>query len=53
MNRFGFEPPLEELDVLLQRCGRDLVEVVVGTFGSDCVMRVLDNITAPQRVAAE
>jgi hypothetical protein len=51
--RFGFEAPLEELDILSRRTSRDFVEIIIATLGSERAMRTLDAMTAPQRVAAE
>jgi hypothetical protein len=51
--RFGFEAPLEELDILSRRTSRDFVEIIIATLGPERAMRTLDAMTAPQRVAAE
>jgi hypothetical protein len=50
---FGPEPLLEELDILLQRNGRDLSQLILRACDRERVMRVFDAVTAPQAVAAE
>ena len=44
---------MDLLNILARRANRDFVEIVIARLGSDRVMRVLDQLTAPQRVAAE
>jgi hypothetical protein len=51
--RFGFEAPLEELDILSRRTSRDFVEIIIATLGSERAMRALDQLTAPQRITEE
>jgi hypothetical protein len=52
--RFGFRSPLEELDTIARRTGRDIIEIVIDDdVGAGWAARVLDRLTAPQRVAAE
>jgi hypothetical protein len=53
MAHFGPEPLLEELDILLQRNGRDLSQLILRVCDRERVMRVFDAVTAPQAVAAE
>jgi hypothetical protein len=53
LDHYGLGGAFQALDVNLQRHGRDIVEVVMCSVGPERAMRVLDNITAPQRVAAE
>jgi hypothetical protein len=53
VGRFDFELPVQVLDILARRAGRDFVEIVIDRLGSDRVMRALDQLTTPQRVAAE
>ena len=53
VTQFGPEPLLEELDVALQRSGRDLGQVLTRVIEPDRIMRVLDQLTTPQLVAAE
>ena len=50
VRRWDFTVPVEVLDILARRANRDFVEIVIDRLGSD---RVLDRLTAPQRVAAE
>jgi hypothetical protein len=50
---FGPEPLLEELDILLQRNGRDLSQLILRVCDRERVMRVFDAVTAPQAMAAE
>jgi hypothetical protein len=53
---FGPELLIEELDLCLQRSGRDLGQVITRVIEPDRILRMLDNITTPQLpqlVAAE
>ena len=43
IGRFGAEPLLEELDILLQRNGRDLSQLILRVCDRERVMRVFDS----------
>jgi hypothetical protein len=53
VGHYGLGGAFQALDVNLQQHGRDIVEVVIGSVGPERAMRALDQLTAPQRVAAE
>jgi hypothetical protein len=50
--RYGDADVLEQLDVLFQRRGSNIVDLVISVYGAERAMRALDQITAP-RIAAE
>jgi hypothetical protein len=51
--RYGGADVLEELDVLFQRRGSNIVDLIISTYGAERVMRTFDHATAPERIAAE
>jgi hypothetical protein len=53
VTHFGPEPLLKELDVSLQRSGRDLGGIIARVIEPNRIMRVLDQLTQPTAIAAE
>jgi hypothetical protein len=44
--RYGGVDALEELDVLFQRRGSNIVDLIISTYGAERVLRSLDGVTA-------